>query len=312
MATEAPIDQLALDAVEAMNGIFGRHDGHRTAHAKGAWCEGTLTGTPAATAISRAPFLTGEPIRTLVRYSNGSGNPEAHDGHREARGMAVKLFLPDGSVTDLVTVTSVVFSSRTPEDFIELMRAARPDPDTGERDMAKIGAFLEQHPEALPSIQHALGTPPPASFLGLTYNSLHAYRWIAPDGTERFVRTRFAPHAEIASLEDDEARAKPRDYLTDDLNERLAAGPARFTLLARIAAADDPTDDPSAAWPEEREAVPVAELVIERTIDDPETPADIHVFDPTRVCDGIELSGDPVLHFRRRAYDVSARRRWSS
>ena len=44
---------------------------------------------------------------------------------------------------------------------------------------------------------------------------------------------------------------------------------------------------------------------------DPPADADIHVFDPMRVCDGIEPSDDPILHFRRKAYDVSARGRWA-
>ncbi len=51
--------------------------------------------------------------------------------------------------------------------------------------------------------------------------------------------------------------------------------------------------------------------MLERAVDSPETPDDIHVFDPLRLCDGIEPSDDPILHFRRRAYDVSARRRWA-
>ena len=33
------------------------------------------------------------------------------------------------------------------------------------------------------------------------------------------------------------------------------------------------------------------------------------VFDPTRVIDGVELSDDPVLHERPRAYSVSIDRR---
>jgi catalase len=36
---------------------------------------------------------------------------------------------------------------------------------------------------------------------------------------------------------------------------------------------------------------------------------DVLVFDPTRVVDGIELSDDPILSFRRRAYAVSVERR---
>jgi catalase len=108
-----------------------------------------------------------------------------------------------------------------------------------------------------------------------------------------------------------DAMAREPDYLATELRERLAAGPAAFTLLARIAQDGDPLDDPTAGWPEDREAMAVGRLVLERAVDSPETPNDIHVFDPLRICDGIEASDDPILHFRRRAYDVSARRRWA-
>jgi hypothetical protein len=47
-------------------------------------------------------------------------------------------------------------------------------------------------------------------------------------------------------------------------------------------------------------------------IEDPERSGDVIVFDPVRVTDGIELSDDPVLRFRPRAYSVSVDRRIAS
>ena len=44
-------------------------------------------------------------------------------------------------------------------------------------------------------------------------------------------------------------------------------------------------------------------------MDDPESDGRIDVFDPVRIVDGIELSDDPILHARPRAYSVSAYRR---
>jgi catalase len=40
-----------------------------------------------------------------------------------------------------------------------------------------------------------------------------------------------------------------------------------------------------------------------------ERDGDILVFDPTRVTDGIDLSGDEILRFRPRAYSASVTRR---
>ena len=44
---------------------------------------------------------------------------------------------------------------------------------------------------------------------------------------------------------------------------------------------------------------------------DPESGGDVVVFDPTRVIDGVELSDDPILHARPKAYSVSIDRRGS-
>jgi catalase len=80
----------------------------------------------------------------------------------------------------------------------------------------------------------------------------------------------------------------------------------------QIAAPGDDIDDPSAQWPADRERVDVGTLTLTKVIDDPERSGDIIVFDPVRVTDGIELSDDPVLQFRPRAYSVSVDRRIAS
>lgn len=298
-----PVDALAQEAVDAIHETFGQHPG-RAVHVKGAWARGTFTGTPEGAALCRAPFLTGSPVEALVRFSTGGGDPTAHDGGRDGRGIAVKLFLGDGEVTDLLGISVPAFSSRTPEDFIALVRLAR----TPEQ----LGPFLENHPETMASIQARLATPPPASWAELVYNGIHAFRWSAADGTSRWVRTRWMPDdGPGEGLADEDAMAREPDYLSTELSDRLARGAVGFTLLARLAAEGDPLTDPTEPWPEEREAVGVGRLELTEAVDDPETATDIHVFDPLRLCAGIEPSDDPILHFRRKAYDVSARGRWA-
>jgi catalase len=280
-------------------------------HVKGAWAEGAFTATPEGGALCRAPFLRGTPVPALVRFSNGGGNPDAHDGDRGGRGIAVKLHLDDSARTDLLGISVPFFTARTPEDFVAYVRLARRDPETGQPDMAAIGAFLEAHPETAAALGAAGALPPPASWLATSYNGIHTFRWIAPDDTAHWVRTRWMPDGGIETFTDEEAQARDRDYLTADLHDRLARGPASFTLLARLAQPGDPLDDPSAPWPEDRAAVAVGHLVLERALDTAETPSDIRVFDPMRLCDGIEPSGDPILAFRPKVYDVSARGRWT-
>jgi catalase len=301
---------LARAAVVAMYEAFGPHAG-RVVHVKGGWAEGTFTGTPEGTALCRAPFLDGTPVRALIRFSNGGGNPDAHDGDRGGRGIGVKLSLDEGTRTDLLGISVPFFTARTPEDFVDYVKLARRDPETGQPDLAAIGAFLEAHPETGAALAAAGALPPPASWLGVTYNGIHAFRWSDADGRASWVRTRWLPDAGEESLSDEDAQQRDRDYLAADLRSRLATAPASFTLLARIAQDGDSLVDPTSPWPEDRAAIAVGHLLVERAIEPAETERDIRVFDPTRVCDGIELSDDPILQFRPQVYDLSARGRWS-
>jgi catalase len=187
------MDEFADQVVDALNDLTGRHAGYRAAHAKGTLMSGTFA--PAGAGLTTAAHMSGDPVPVSVRFSNGSGNPHAADYAQEGRGMAVKFYLPDGTRTDVVTIDQPCFFARTPEDFLEFARVRKPDPDTGEPDMAKVGAYLGEHPEALPNIQHFLSSTPPESYATCAYNSLHAFRWTDADGNSRWVRYRFEPEA---------------------------------------------------------------------------------------------------------------------
>lgn len=298
--------------VGAADGIYGgSRSATRALHAKGAWCEGTFTASPAAAELSKAFHFGGGPITALIRFSNGPGDPEADDAEREARGFAVKLRGGDGEETDILATTTPAFVTRTPEEFLELLELRRPDPETGQPDFEKLGAFLAAHPEAQTAIQGTVGVEPLASFATGVYFSPHTF-WLIDEAGERTpVRYRWIPDAGEQRLADDEAKALGRDYLYDDLAKRLAGeGAIGFQLRLQRAAADDPLDDPTALWPDDREFVDAGRLEITALVDDPERDDRIDVFDPLRLSDGIEPSDDQILHARRRAYSVSAYRRW--
>jgi catalase len=299
----------AKDVVDAINDVSGSHPGHRAAHARGLVCTGSFTAAPGAKEISRAAHLQGDSVGTTVRLSNGSGDPTRPDAANDGRGLAVKFYLPDGSRTDIVAVTLPVFFTRTPDDFLAFTRARKPDPETGQPDLEKVGAYLAEHPEAGPAIQFQLAMAPPASWAQLRYYALHAYRFLDADGGARFGRYRFEPEAGEAWLDAQEAKAKPHEYLADELRERLAAGPVVFSLRLQLAEEGDVTDDPTVEWPEEREVVELGRLELTGLDTERDRGDDILVFDPVRVTDGIELSEDPILNYRPLAYSESVARR---
>jgi catalase len=300
--------------VKAITDLSGRHPGYRAAHARGTLCAGTFTPTPEAAGITRAAHMSGEPVRVTVRFSNGSGDPSTPDGdRRDGRGMAVKFYLPDGKTTDIVSLSLPAFFVRTPDDFIAFAAARKPDPDTGEPDMERIGAFVAEHPETAAALQVILPSlVPPRSYATCAYNGIHSFRLVDAGGEGRFVRYRLDPEAGLEAMPDEELEGASPEYLQEEIRERLARGPVRFRLLARLAADDDAIDDPTVAWPEDREAVELGTIELTGLDTSRETGDDVLVFDPSRVTDGIELSDDRILAVRSSAYSVSVERRTSA
>ena len=298
------MDRLAEEAVDAINDISGRHEGHRAAHAKGTLMTGTFT--PSGSGLTTAAHMGEQPVSVTARFSNGGGDPAIPDYAKEGRGLAVKFYLPDGSKTDVVALSLPCFFARTPEDFLDFTRARKPDPETGQPDFEKVGAWLQDHPEAGPAIQAALSANPPESYATVVYNSIHSFRWIDADGKAQFVRYQFEPEAGESALSEEEARARGRDYLQEEI---VARDSTAFRMVAILADEGDPVDDPTVAWPDERLRVVVGRLELTGPDTEREQGDDILVFDPTRVTDGIELSDDQILRFRPRAYAASVTRR---
>src|SRR4051812_7126554 len=100
MAESLPVQ--AGDAIEAAAGHGG---GSRAAHAKGPVVAGRFTAPPDAARLTRAAHMQGDPVQATVRFSNGAGDPASPDyASREGRGLATKLYLPDGEKTDIVAL----------------------------------------------------------------------------------------------------------------------------------------------------------------------------------------------------------------
>jgi catalase len=293
-------------AIDAANVVFGRHPGHRALHAKGVLLKGTFTPAPGAAALTRAAHMQGAAIPATIRFSNGSGNPEHPDWAPDPRGLAVKFYLPDESRTDIVAVSSPLFPTRTPEGFIELVKAQGAGPAAA----WKLPLFLAHNPEALRVLPVVTPTLlPPASYATIPYYALHAFKWIDASGAERHVRYTLRPEVSAGKLAPWQARRRGADYLQREMRERVAGGPIRFTLEVQIAEPGDPINDPSAAWPKQRRRETVGTLEITALETERERGGDVLVFDPSRVTDGIECSDDPVLQFRPRAYRESIKRR---
>jgi catalase len=291
-----------LDPVEAVDRLAEAQraqPGHRTLHAKGQFYSGTFTASPDARALCRAPHLQGQVVPVLVRFSHGSGKPDADDDRPFVRGMSVSFRLPDGSATDLLGQTVERFPVHTPEDFVRLTEVAR--------DKKELAKFLATRPRTVLALAHTARTralAPPRSYAEATYFPVHAYRWLTTAGHGSWVRYRLVPRPGPRPP----GRFRGRDRLREELAARLAEGPVAFDLVVTVAAAQDDPHDPMSVWRGSRELV-AGWIEVTAEEPDPEADGDLVVFDPTRLVDGIELSDDPVLRYRPRAYSVSVERR---
>ena len=306
--------RLAEEIVDALNAINGSHPGFRAVHAKGTVCSGTFTATAEAAKLSRAAHLQGTPVRVTVRFSNASGNPKASDANPiVGRGIGVKFHLPGGEETDIVAVPLVVFMVRTPEDFLAFTHVRVPDPETGQPDPEKLGGFLAEHPETGAALQAGLPKlAPTTSFATSDYNALHAFALVDRSGERHWGRYSWQPSAGVEYLTEEQIAAADRDYLQSEIRERLASGPARFTLEFTLVGEGDSLEDPTSPWEGEHAVVTLGELELTGVIDAPETPEQPLVMDPMRLTDGIEPSDDKILAARPEAYSVSIERRCAS
>ena len=300
---------LHVQLVDAMRALAGSHPGIRPAHAKGIVCSGTFRATPDARRMSKASHLQGQPVPTVIRFSNSSGNPDAPDGLAGVRAMSVKFQLVGGKSADILANSIEGFPVRTPEEFLAFLRAQLPDPATGKPVPDAVPRFLAGHPTAAAFIERLMKKPVPASYAQSGYHAEHAFLFTAADGTSRFGRYRWTPEAGEAYLSPDDAGKRSPNFLRDELDGRLRNGPVVFRLFLQVAAANDPTGDVTVLWPADRPLVELGRLEIAAI--SPSGAADERhlIFDPANRTDGIDLSADPILVVRSAAYAVSYERR---
>ena len=309
MPGSAASPEVVAQIVETQRKLAGPHPGFRPVHAKGIVGSGTFRASAGARGVSRAVHLQGQPVPTVVRFSNSNGNPDVHDGIPNARALAVKFQLPDGKNADILALHVEGFPARTPDEFLAFLRAQLPDPATGQPVPDAVPRFLESHPATRAFIERLTKKPVPASYGQACYYAEHAFRFTAADGSSRFGRYRWTPEAGEAYLSPDDAGKRSVNFLREELESRLSKGPVAFRLLLQLAGQNDPTDDVTALWPADRPLVELGRLEVIRISTTSAADERRLVFDPTNVTDGIGLSADPIPPARSAAYSISYDRR---
>jgi catalase len=293
--------------IDALNAVFGKH-GVRASHAKGICVKGEFRPTATAKDLTKAtPFAMTVPV--LGRFSMGGGKPNTPDATKAApRGFALRLEDAGGSHTDLVAISTPMFFASTPDQMLAFLKARAPSAD-GKPDQEKIKTFAAANPNTTRQGAWLSSHPVPASYAGVNYWTVHAYTLTNADAKRTTVKFKLTPLAGEAGLTDEEAKARPADFYRTELEDRLNIAPVEFSLTAIIGKESDPTDDPSAMWPEEsRRTAALGTVSITSIADD--TACDATTFDPFNLAEGISAPAhDPIFAVRSPAYAVSLSRR---
>jgi len=283
--------------------------GFRRAHSKGMCIIGSFAPTPAAAQLSTARVFSQASIPVLGRFSNPGNDPHAPDNKAAVRGMGLQLKTDDGQEWRMAMNSFPFFAASTPEGFQAMNVARLPDPATGKPDPEKMKAVLARYPEIARFMAWSKSAPTPDSLANTRFNGVNAFRLIDAQGKERAVRWSMRPHAPFVAADPEQLKHAGRDFLAEDLDKRLAAGPLQWDMVMQFAAPGDPIEDPSRPWPDNRPETTVGTLTLVRAQAQVGGPCFDLNFDPLILPKGIAATDDPVLHARSAVYSVSFNRR---
>jgi catalase len=299
---------LSQDLLQVFDSIFGLQPGFRPAHAKGTLLTGTFTPSPGAASLTRAPHLNRPSTPVTVRFADSTGIPVIpdNDPNADPRGLAIRFHLAERVHTDIISHSTDGFPTRTGQEFLEFLRALAAS-DPSKLSGSPLEAFLGAHPKALAYVQTP--KPAPSSFARESYFGVTAMRFSDKDGISRYGRYRIVPEAGNDYLDSAAVKAKSANFLFDELAERIAKGPIKFSIRVQLANDGDTVDDATAQWPEDRTVLNLGTLALTERVADSDHEQKHIIFDPIPRVDGIDPSNDPLLELRAAIYLLSGRRR---
>jgi catalase len=299
---------LSQELLKQFDAIFGLNPGFRPVHAKGTLLTGTFTPSAEAASLTRAPHIMRDSTPVTMRFSDSTGVPLIPDNDPNAnpRGCAIRFHLAERVHTDIVSHSMNGFPTRTGAEFLEFLKALATS-DPANLKGSPLEAFLGSHPKALAFVQAP--KPAPSSFARESYFGLTAMKFTNKDGVSKFGRYWIVPEAGNDFLDDAAVAAKSADYLMDEIAERVAKGPIKFSVMVQLPNEGDVVDDATIQWPVDRAQLKLGTIVLTALVADSAHEQKQTIFDPIPRVDGIEPSDDPLLEVRAAVYLLSGRRR---
>ncbi|HXZ17389.1 MAG TPA: catalase family peroxidase [Roseiarcus sp.] len=277
--------------------------GHRRNHAKGICFTGVFEANGVGSELSTATVFAKGEYPVIGRFNLGTPDPNAADATVRVRGLGVLITTPDRQEWRLALIDPPFFPVANPDAFFALLQAS------ASKDPAAMGQFAEAHPEIKAFGAWAQSAPWTGSYAEEPYNGLNAFVVTDASGAKRAVRWSLAPDAKPAPVPPEELAKRGPNFLEDEIVQRIKSGPLRWTMFLTVADPDDPTADPSKAWPADRRKIDVGSLTVREIIAEANGPCRDINYDPTVLPNGIATSDDPFPAARSSAYRVSFDRR---
>jgi catalase len=273
--------------------------GHRRNHAKGICFTGTFEANGEGSALSKAPVFVRGRYPVLGRFNLATADPNAADAMVRVRGLGISITTPDGQEWRSAMIDAPIFPVATPQAFYDLLTAS------GSKDPDAMKKFIGAHPEFLTFAGWAKSAPWTASYAEERYNSLNSFLFVDSAGATHPIRWSLVPAAEPVPVSPEELAKRGPDFLEQEITQRVAANPQRWSLAITEANPGDPTADPNKAWPAERRTLDVGTLTVQQIEPERDGPCRDINFDPTVLPAGITTSDDPFPAARSAAYSRS-------
>ena len=285
--------------IEALAPPTGPALGRRRNHAKGICFTGVFESNGNGAELSRAQVFSRAEYPVLGRFNLGTPDPNEPDAKVRVRGIGLQISTPDGKIWRSAMIDLPFFPAATPQAFYELLRMS------GSKDPDAEKNFAAAHPEFATFGAWAKSAPWTASYAEERYNGLNSFLFVDSAGAEHAVRWSLLPTATVVPISDDDLAKLGPNHLEQDIEDRVAKAPQRWTMVVTLANPGDPTSDPSKPWPEGRRTVEVGTLVVRQIEAERDGRCRDINFDPTILPDGIELSDDPFPAARSSVYAKS-------
>ena len=249
-------------------------------------------------ALEAQVFARGQ-YPALGRFNLGTPDSDAADATVRVRGIGLRISTPDGQEWRSAMINAPVFAVSTPREFYDLLIAsASKDPDV-------MKAFRRRGSRVCRFRRLGRDRPLDGQLRGRPVQRPQRFPLRRRCRREQAVRWSLLPAAQPVPVSPEDLVERGPDFLDPEITERVGGGPQRWTLVVTVANPDDPTADPTKAWPEDRRTVEVGTLIVQKIEAEPDGPCRDINFDPTVLPTGIRVSDDPFPAARSAAYAKS-------